>query len=102
MCGRPTIFGTALRLFAYGSITGCLELMNAANDDTRIGTCGRCFTPQSPPITSGPQLVTPICTGPVGVETIVGPPLSPAHAWISGVCCVRSCVQSIVDWIARG
>ena len=44
--------------------------------ETRIQTAGRCATPQSFSLTSAPQLVMPTWTGPSGVWTSSGPPLS--------------------------
>ena len=102
-CGLPTTFEAAepnprLRgRLRNGSITGFFWLMKAVNAATRMYTSGRNFSPQAPFIVSGPQLVTPICTGPVGVDTTTGPPLSPAHAWISGVWCARSSEHPIED-----
>src|SRR3954449_8171352 len=77
--------------------------MNDANDETRMATFGRGRWPQPTSITSAPQLVTPSCTGPVGVCAITGPPLSPGQAITNGgAWCARSDVQIIVGWIACG
>src|SRR4051812_44262519 len=88
--------------FRNGSITGFFWLMNAVNAAVRMYTSGRNFSPHAPFIVSGPQLVTPICTGPAAVGTTTGPPLSPGHAWISGVWWARSSWQPIDGWIAGG
>src|SRR3954468_3986169 len=84
-------------------MTGFAWLMNEANDDTRMATFGSERSPQPTSITSPPQLVTPICTGPFGVCTITGPPLSPGQAMTNGgAWCAGSAVQIIVASIARG
>src|SRR3954468_13423603 len=104
----PTTFATAepnpvLRgRRRNGSIGGLFWVVNAENAAPRMYTSGRNFSPHSPFIVSGPQLVTPICTGPAAVATTTGPPLSPGHAWISGVWWARSSWQPIDGWIARG
>src|SRR3954469_7930972 len=53
--------------------------MKSRNFDTRIHTAGSAASPQPLPITSEPQLVTPITTGPWGPSAISGPALSPPH-----------------------
>lgn len=53
-------------------------------------------------LTSGPQLVTPICTGPCDVRRMNGPPLSPPQAWTSGLWCLRSSPQISDGMIACG
>ena len=68
-----------------------------------MATFGSGRWPQPTSITSAPQLVTPSCTGPLGVCAITGPPLSPGQAMTNGgAWCAGSAVQSIVAWIARG
>src|SRR5689334_25085974 len=68
--------------------------MNEVNEETRMATWGSRLTPHLASLTSGPQLVMPISTGPCAVCTRVGPPLSPGHACTSGACLLlRSCVQ---------
>src|SRR3954451_3990669 len=68
--------------------------MNEANDDTRMKTPGRGLEPHLASLTSGPQLVMPIWTGPCGVSVRKGPPLSPGQAWTSGARLLfRSCPQ---------
>src|SRR4051794_5687123 len=84
-------------------MTGFAWLMNEANDDTRMATFGSERSPQPTSITSAPQLVTPICTGPLGVCTITGPPLSPAQAIANGgAWCAESAVQIIAASTACG
>src|SRR3954454_11867293 len=77
--------------------------MKDAKEETRMATLGSERVPQATSITSAPQLVTPICTGPAGVCAMIGPPLSPGQAMTNGgAWCAGSAVQIIVGSIARG
>ena len=86
-----------------GWMTGFCSWMNEANAEVRMYTPGRWRLPHFASLTSGPQLVMPICTGPCGVWRMNGPPLSPAHAWMNGACLLwRSSPQISEAMIARG
>src|ERR1700710_455425 len=77
--------------------------MNDVNEDVRMYTPGRWRRPHFASLTSGPQLVMPICTGPRAVCRMNGPPLSPAHACTSGAWRrLRSCPQISERMIACG
>src|SRR5690349_18461301 len=86
-----------------GSMTGLGSLMNDANAEVRMYTPGRCRRPHLASLTSGPQLVMPICTGPWDVWRMNGPPLSPGQACTSGARRdARSCPQISDAMIAWG